>query len=308
MLSVFRNTKIHFLKLWKYCIIISSVLIIGTVTVAGIRMAKADSILSVDFTGGSQLVFNYKNYVPQGKVEDALKKAGYQSKLSYKSSPVEGNRLEVVISGQKVSEAGNSKLDEITTILNKDFPNAHFKGMGETIIGGLVGASFAWAAVLAMLISFVGMIIYVSLRFELTYACAAIIALLHDVIIGTGVLIACDRQISLTVIAAILTVVGYSVNDTIIVFDRIRENLSLRKDLNYREIIDLSINQTLSRTVITSFLTFLVVLILFLYGGVAINNFALIMLAGIIVGTYSSIFVASPLVAYWHKKVIGIKD
>ncbi|MCF7791309.1 MAG: protein translocase subunit SecD [Victivallales bacterium] len=308
MLHLLTNSKLHFLKLWKYCIALSLFLIITTFIIAGTRIVIGDRILSVDFTGGSQLVFDYQNFVPQGKVSEALKNAGYQTKTSYKSSPVEGNRLEVVISGQKVSDAGNSKLDEISTLLNKKFPKAHFNGVKETIIGGLVGSQFAWAAVIAIIISFIGIIIYVSLRFELTYAIASIIALLHDVIIGTGVLIACDRQISLTVIAAILTVVGYSVNDTIIVFDRIRENLNLRKDLKYREIIDLSINQTLSRTVITSFLTFLVVLILFLYGGVAINNFALIMLAGIIIGTYSSIFVASPLVAYWHKKVIGIKE
>ena len=142
----------------------------------------------------------------------------------------------------------------------------------------------------------------------MSYAVAAIIALLHDVIIGTGVLVLCHRQISLTVIAAILTVVGYSVNDTIIVFDRVRENLKLQKNMKYGEIIDLSLNQTLSRTIITSFLTFIVVLSLYLYGGVAINNFALVMLTGIIVGTYSSIFVASPLVAYWHKKRIGVKE
>jgi SecD/SecF fusion protein len=309
MLHLLSNTKIQFLKLWKYCILISSILIIGTLIAAFMRISKNDNILSVDFTGGSQLVFEYQNYVQQGKIEKTLNGAGYQTKIAYKSSPVEGNRLEVVLSGQKGSVAsGKSQLEEVSNILNKSFSNAHFKGVQETVIGGLVGAQFAWAAILSMLIAFVGIIIYVSLRFELTYAIAAIIALLHDVIIGTGVLIAMDKQISLTVIAAVLTVVGYSVNDTIIVFDRMRENLTLRKDLKYRDIIDLSINQTLSRTIITSFLTFLVVLILYIYGGVAINNFALIMLAGIIVGTYSSIFVASPLVAYWHKKIIGIKE
>ena len=308
MLRLLSNTNIQFLKLWKYCIMISSVLIIGTLIVAFIRISDNNNILSVDFTGGSQLMFDYQNYVQQGKVEKTLNDEGYQTKISYKSSPIEGNRLEIVLSGQKGSKASNSQLEHVSNILNKTFPDAHFKGVQETVIGGLVGSQFAWSAILSMLIAFIGMIVYVSLRFELTYAFAAIIALLHDVIIGTGVLIAMDKQISLTVIAAILTVVGYSVNDTIIVFDRMRENLSLRKDLKYRDIIDLSINQTLSRTIITSFLTFLVVLILYLYGGVAINNFALIMLAGIIVGTYSSVFVASPLVAFWHKKIIGIKE
>ncbi|HJO93087.1 MAG TPA: protein translocase subunit SecD [Victivallales bacterium] len=305
MLRIFHNTKIKFLSLWKYCIIISLCLMIASITIGVI---KHKTILGVDFTGGTQIVLNYQKHISQGKVKKFLGKEGYQTDISYKSSPIAGNKIDILIDKQTRPKNSSGEMSTITQLLNKQFPNAKFSGASETSIGGLVGSSFATAAIIAILLSFAGMIIYVSLRFELTYAIAAIIALLHDVIIGTGVLIAFDRQISLTVVAALLTVVGYSVNDTIIVFDRIRENLKLRKDLKYREIIDLSINQTLSRTVITSFLTFVVVLVLYIFGGVSINNFALIMLAGIIVGTYSSIFVASPLVAHWHKKVTGIKD
>jgi len=305
MLRILTQTKIKFLKIWKPCIVISLIMIIASIAVASV---KHNSILGVDFSGGSQLVFNYKQYVPQGDIEKLLKTEGYDAEVSYKSSPIEGNQLDIVISSQTREKSNNGELSVVSQILNTKYSNSLFKGIKETTVGGLVGAQFVWSAIIAMTLAFIGMIIYVTLRFEMAYAVAAIIALLHDVIIGTGVLILCDRQISLTVIAALLTVVGYSVNDTIIVFDRVRENLKLRKDMKYSDIIDLSINQTLSRTIITSFLTFVVVLSLFLFGGVAINNFALIMLAGIIVGTYSSIFVAAPLVAFWHKKVSGIKE
>ncbi len=305
MMRFLTNTKIQFLKRWKISIAISLIMLIASVAVFTFKDSR---ILGVDFTGGSQLVYNYKNYVSQGEVAKVLSKEGYDTSVSYKSSPVEGNQLNVVISSQKGEKSSEGELVTVAGILNKNFPNADYKGIQETTIGGLVGSQFATSAIVAILLAFIGIIVYVSLRFEMSYAGAAIVALLHDVIIGTGVLVLCDRQISLTVIAAILTVVGYSVNDTIIVFDRVRENLKLEKNMKYGEIIDLSINQTLSRTIITSFLTFIVVLALFLYGGVAINDFALVMLVGIIVGTYSSIFVASPLVAFWHKSRIGIKE
>jgi SecD/SecF fusion protein len=298
MLRFLTNTKIQFLKLWKVSIALSLIMIIASIAVF---ILKDNEILGVDFTGGSQLVLNYKNYIPQDEIVNLLDEKGYETSVSYKSSPTEGNQLNLVISHQTKQKSPAGELTTVSEILNKHFPNADYKGVQETIIGGLVGSQFAISAIMAIVLAFIGMIVYVSLRFEMTYAVAAITALLHDVIIGIGVLVLCDRQISLTVIAAVLTVVGYSVNDTIIVFDRVRENLKLEKNLKYAEIIDLSINQTLSRTIITSFLTFIVVLALFLYGGVAINDFALIMLVGIIVGTYSSIFIAAPLVAYWHK-------
>jgi preprotein translocase SecF subunit len=306
MLRIFHGAKVKFLAIWKYCITLSAILILASIVIA---IVKHDTILSVDFTGGTQVMVNFNNYVSQNSIESTLKKAGYEAAVSYKYSPVEGNKIEIVLTGKiQNTVKGSGVMSDITSLLNKDFPNAGFTGGTETTIGGFVGAEFAKSAIIAIFLSMIGILIYVSLRFEFTYSLAAIIALLHDLIIGTGVLLAFDRQITLTVIAALLTVAGYSVNDTIIVFDRIRENLKLRKDITYREIIDLSINQTLSRTVITSFLTFLVVLMLLLFGGVSINSFALVMIAGIIVGTYSSIFVASPLIAYWHKKVAGVKE
>lgn len=305
MMRLLTGMKIPFLKLWKYAVTLSIVLMLSSIVTV---ILKEKHILGVDFTGGSQIVLNYKNYVSQRSVESTLTKAGYETTVSYKSSPVEGNKMDILINNQTTTRTSSGEMSNVVSILNRDFPKAEFSGASENVIGGLVGKQFAESALLAVIFSVLGMMIYVSLRFESRYALAVIFALLHDVIIGLGVLIACDRQISLTVIAALLTAIGYSINESIIVFDRIRENLKLRKEMNYRDIIDLSINQTLSRTVITAFLTFSVVFILFLFGGISINSFALIMMVGIAAGTYSSIFVSSPLIAHWHKKVTGIKE
>ena len=154
----------------------------------------------------------------------------------------------------------------------------------------------------------IGMVIYIALRYEFAYGMAAIIALIHDVIIATGVFLLLDRQISLSVIAAVLTVIGYSINDTIVIFDRIREDLRAKSGMSYAQIINASINQTLNRTLLTSITTALAVIMLLVFGGAAISDFTLLMLLGVIVGTYSSVFIASPIVALWHRKVVGIKE
>jgi preprotein translocase SecF subunit len=149
-------------------------------------------------------------------------------------------------------------------------------------------------------------IVYITFRFEFAYALGAVAALGHDVLICTGLFLVWnmgDRQISLPVIAALLTIIGYSLNDTIVVFDRVRENIGLLgKKLKYLEIVNLSINQTLSRTVLTSVTTLLVVVTLYFMGGGAINDFALIMLLGVVVGTYSSVFIATPVMILWHQR------
>ena len=154
----------------------------------------------------------------------------------------------------------------------------------------------------------IGMIIYISLRYEFAYAMASIIALVHDVIVALGIFLLLDRQISLPVIAAVLTVIGYSINDTIVIFDRIREDLRAKSGKSYAAIINESINRTLNRTLLTSITTALAVLMLLIFGGVAISDFVLLMLLGVIIGTYSSVFIASPIVALWHRKVVGIRE
>ena len=183
--------------------------------------------------------------------------------------------------------------------LQQDFFTSNFGVRNVDIVGPQVGAQLRKQAMLATLYSLLGMLAYLWFRFELIYGVAAVVACFHDTLITVGAFSLLNTEISLTVIAAILTLVGYSMNDTIVVFDRIRENIKLLRKDSLTEIVNKSINQTLSRTVLTSGLTFLTVLALFLFGGEVLHGFSLALVIGIIIGTYSSIFIAAPmLVAY----------
>ncbi|MGD0199207.1 MAG: protein translocase subunit SecF [Bryobacteraceae bacterium] len=171
------------------------------------------------------------------------------------------------------------------------------------IVGPKVGAELRLQAVLATLYALGGMLVYIAVRFEWIYGLAAVIAVFHDTIITIGLFSLLNKEVSLTVIAALLTLVGYSMNDTIVVFDRIRENLKILRREKLAALINLSINQTLSRTVLTSGLTFLTVLALFLFGGAVLHGFSFALVIGILIGTYSSIFVASPILVFWQSSV-----
>ena len=193
----------------------------------------------------------------------------------------------------------------VVQALQQDFFTSNFGVRNVDIVGPQVGAQLRKQALLATLYSLLGMLLYLWFRFELIYGIAAVVACFHDTLITVGAFSLLNTEISLTVIAAILTLVGYSMNDTIVVFDRIRENIKLLRKDSLTEIVNKSINQTLSRTVLTSGLTFLTVLALFLFGGEVLHGFSMALVIGIIIGTYSSIFIAAPmLVAYqqWRGK------
>jgi preprotein translocase subunit SecF len=169
------------------------------------------------------------------------------------------------------------------------------------MVGAKIGADLQRQAFLAVLYALGGMLVYIAFRFEWIYGVAAVIAVFHDTIITIGLFSLFNKEISLTVVAALLTLVGYSMNDTIVVFDRIRENLKLMRRESLENLINISVNQTLSRTVLTSGLTFLTAVSLFLFGGQVLNGFAFALVVGIIVGTYSSIFIASPILIFWQE-------
>ncbi|HYL37694.1 MAG TPA: protein translocase subunit SecF [Bryobacteraceae bacterium] len=168
------------------------------------------------------------------------------------------------------------------------------------VVGPKIGAELQRKAVLAVLYALGGMLVYIAFRFEWIYGAAAVIAVFHDTIITIGLFSLFNKEISLTVVAALLTLVGYSMNDTIVTFDRIRENLKILRREKLEPLINLSVNQTLSRTVLTSGLTLLTALALFLFGGQVLNGFSFGLVCGIIVGTYSSVFIASPILIFWH--------
>jgi preprotein translocase subunit SecF len=175
------------------------------------------------------------------------------------------------------------------------------------VVGPKIGAELQHKAILAVLYALGGMLVYIAFRFEWIYGAAAVIAVFHDTIITIGLFSLFNKEISLTVVAALLTLVGYSMNDTIVTFDRIRENLKLHRREGLEALINLSVNQTLSRTVLTSGLTLLTALALFLFGGQVLNGFSFALVCGIVVGTYSSVFVASPILIFWHNFLEGRK-
>jgi SecD/SecF fusion protein len=311
MCHLLSHTNINFLGKRKIAAIISGSLIILSLIMV---VTKGGNAVGIDFTGGTQITFDYSKQVAVETLIKALNAAGYKdAKAVYKSSTLsqkDNHKLEILIrDAVEISskQGAVSPKANIASLLNTKFPEMKLTGGSESSLGGLIGETFRNQAALAIFLALIGIIIYISFRFEFAYAMASIIALVHDVMIATGIYIMLDKEISLPVIAALMTIIGYSLNDTIVVFDRIRENTQLLKGETYKDIINASINQTLSRTILTSVTTLLVLLVLYFFGGIAINDFVFVMLIGVIIGTYSSIFVASPIIAIWHKK-IGAKS
>ena len=309
MMQLLKNPHFNFLGMRKISFTVSGLLIIGSFVLMGVR---GRDMFGVDLVGGTVVVYNYGEAVPQQSVADTLNKAGFTNpRIAYKvnSAASDSRKLEVMVREGSVLDKNNQTPGaRIQTILNQAYPQLKLSGGQETSVGGLIGAKFSQSAILALIASMIGMIIYISLRYEFAYAMAGIIALIHDVVIGVGIFLLLDRQITLTGIAAVLTIIGYSINDTIVVFDRIREDLHAKDGSSYFAIINRSINQTLNRTLLTSITTLIVIVMLLIFGGMAIQDFVLLMLLGVVIGTYSSVFIASPIVALWHRKVVGIKE
>ncbi len=309
MLKFFTKPNIDFVKIGHTMLPVSCVLV---ALILGFMVYKGKAIFGIDFTGGTRLTYEYTERIPEMSITDELAKSGFPSaKVSYKNN-INSKVIEILLPSKELSIDAAGKainpVEQVRKNLNKTFPKSNLTKGEEVSIGGLIGWEFSKAAIIAFVLANIGMIIYLSLRFEFAYGVAATLANLHDIIIATGIfLFFFNGELSLQVMAALLTILGFSVNDTIIVFDRIREDVGLVKNKSYTEIINLSINQTLSRTVITSFTVFLVTLIMYIMGGNSMRDFVLVMLVGVVAGTYSSIFVASPIIAVWHKRLgIGL--
>jgi preprotein translocase subunit SecF len=260
--------------------------------------------LSVDFRGGTQVQVQFKQTPDLGKIRRATADAGLKD-ASVVTYDVPANN-EVLISLPE--QTNESTLDQgrqsIVNALQSHY-SSDFAVRNVQVVGPTVGKQLEKQAGLATLYSMLGMLVYLWFRFQLIYGVAAVIACFHDTLITVGAFALTNQEISLTVIAAILTLVGYSMNDTIVVFDRIRENLRLSRREALPDLVNRSINQTLSRTVLTSGLTFLTVLSLYIFGGPVLKGFSFALVVGILIGTYSSIAVAAPmLVAYqeWRSR------
>jgi preprotein translocase subunit SecF len=296
MLQIFRETNYNFLGKRRAAFFISSTLIvIGIIA----TIVRGGPNYSIDFTGGLQSVLRFETPVEQSDVRDAVLDLGF---TDAEVKTVTGRGQQDVMIRIPVLDGDDDVSDALQLGLQEHFPDNPITVRSVETVGPKIGHELRNAAILAIVASLFFIVIYISWRFKYRYAIAALVALAHDVLIVFGLFSILNLQISLAVIAAFLTIVGYSLNDTIVVFDRIRENV---KKLRARAFIDqtnISINETLSRTVLTSGTTLIVVLILYFFGGPVIHDFAFALLAGVLVGTYSSIFVASPVLVEWDIK------
>ena len=295
MLQIFsEKPKVPFMDIRKWAYGLSAVVLIAGMTVFVMRGEKN---LGVDFTGGTLFQIEFKEKTPVNDVRKALVDAGVANATIQKI----GDGKEVII------RTGIGSVDETISKLKEKLGDGSFEVMRVEEVGPAVGSELRGKAVKALLFALLGILLYVGVRFEFRYATTAIIALFHDALFALGMLAISGRELSLPVVAAILTIVGYSINDTVVIFDRIREDKKLMKKASLKETIDTALNETLSRTVLTSTTVMIVVLSLFLLGGEVINDFAFVMLVGLISGTYSSIFIAAPLIIDWPSKKLGKK-
>ena len=299
-MEFFYNLNIDWIGKKWYFIALSFLL--GTVGIVSL-VAKGGPRYGIDFRGGTQIHIQFQEAPSLDRVRAALGSQGLSNSTLQRFGPEANNEILVALDLEATTEedldAGRQAIEEA---LHKEFGNA-FEVRNVELVGPKVGAALRRKALSATLLGLASMMIYIAFRFEWIYGFAAVVAALHDVVIAMGFLSLADRELTLTVIAALLTLVGYSVNDTIVVFDRIRENVKLMRRQSIAEIVNRSINQTLSRTVLTSGLTFLVVLSLFLFGGEVLRGFSFTLVVGILVGTYSSIAIASTLVVSWQEYV-----
>lgn len=250
----------------------------------------------IDFAGGTLVQVKFQHATTTEKLRHAMKPINLDSSIIQQFS----SREFVIRTAESTSDLKGLSV-KIEEALSAAYGKGAFDLQRFEVVGPKVGKDLTNKAILAIVFSWIGMLIYIAWRFEFRYALGGILALIHDVIITVGALSLLNKEFTLTIVAALLTIIGYSINDTIVVCDRIRENVrkSVKKDLG--EIINASINETLSRTILTAFTVFIVVLILFFLGGEVIHDFAFAMLVGVFVGTYSSIFIATPIVLAWEK-------
>ena len=301
MLHIIRTTKLDFMKLAKPAFALSwTIILIG---LAYGLFVRGDGMLGIDFKGGDNMTLAFQQKVDPDEIRAALKSIpGVKDPIiQYQKDATSTNELLRVTTDYGTS--GNV----MSTLTNK-FASAHFAGRGSEAVGPTIGTEIMHTAVIASLLSLFGILIYVAFRYEFSFAVGAVVAVIHDVFMTIGCYCLTGllgpghaREFNATMVAAILTIIGFSINDTIVIFDRIREDLKLGVRGSFKDVINQALNQTLSRTLITSGTVFIATTSLYLFGGGAINDFAFTFLIGIITGTYSSIYIASALVLWWHK-------
>ena len=292
-------TKIDFMKMAKPLFVLTWIIAIASVGYGIVSASQGKRLFGVDFVGGDNTTFAFAQKMEIKDIRDALTSIGEKDPQIQYQSEAGGTAESLNIT------TSSGSTEKVKSALAEKLPAAKFTYLGGYTVGAAIGKEIQVSAVVASLLAMLGILFYVAFRYEFSFAVAAVLAVLHDVLFAIGIYCVANAifgwEFNATVVAAVLTIIGFSINDKIVIFDRIREQLKLGVRGSFSEIINLSLNQTLSRTIITSGTVFLATLSLFIFGGGAINNFAFTFLVGILVGTYSSIFIASVIVLWWHK-------
>ena len=290
-MALFQNTNYDFIK-WRWHAIALSTIIIVAGLIYGIQKGIP---LGIDFSGGTIVVVKFEQPVSDDQVRDAIASVTAENVIQTYGDP--GDNEKLIRIPQLVEEEGGA-LDRNARAVVDALTKANlgpFEVRSQELVGPVVGRDLQRRGILATLLSIVGITIYIAIRFRPAFAIGAIAATFHDVLVTVAFLFFFGYDLSLNVVAAILTITGYSVNDTIVIFDRVRENLRTKRRGSLEQVVNESVNQTLSRTIITAGTTFLSVLALYLFGGEVLEGFAFTMLVGIISGTYSTIFIAAAI-------------
>ena len=297
--EIIKNTNIDFIGFRKKMLVLSLMFVLlGVVGFVMIAIGKAN--LSVDFTGGTQLQVKFDGKVSIGELRNALVNGGINDVQIQEISGTNEFFIKT-----KLSDTEQETIqDKLNAILSNEFKTANFQMLGSNMVGSTVGNQLKKNAIIAIVVSLACIIIYIAWRFTFVFGIAATIATFHDVLAVLGVFYVLQMEMNILFITALLTIAGYSLTDTVVVFDRIRENMAKmksKKDLS--DVINRSINEVLSRTIVTSLTTLIAIGAILILGGKVLFDFSFALFIGVLVGTYSSVFVASPLIFMWRQKV-----
>ncbi len=298
-MEIIGKTSIDFIGRRRVAYAVSGVLVLVGI-VAAVQVSRGKANLGVDFTGGTTVQLRFDRPPDLGAVRRALVAAGLEPELQ---TLERGERLLVRL--RKAEEAGAGTGRRVEEALRAGLPQERFAVEGTNEVGPAIGRELLGAAQKAILVSLIGIVLYIWWRFEFTFGVAATLATFHDVLAVLGVVWLLNHEITFLTVTALLTLAGYSLTDTVVVYDRIRENLRGRRRGNFGEVINVSINEMLARTAMTSLTVLLAALSLLILGGAVLWDFAFALFLGVIVGTYSSWFVASPIVFEWRTRLLA---
>ena len=293
MIELIGKTNIDFLGKRRIAYLFSVLLTAASIYV---WIARGDTLFDIDFNGGHELLVKVSADANSETVRKALQTQGVDDAI-VQSFEIGSNQYSIRVGGK--AEDAKPLKDKVNAMLKVTFPNGG-ELMRSDFVGPTVGKELKEKAYLAVILSLIGIVAYVTFRFEFAFALGAFVALVHDVIVATGVYLMVGHDINMAAVAAALTIVGYSVNDTIVIFDKVREEIFKRKDYELIPLMNECINMMLSRTIITSGLTWFSALALYLFGGGSISDLSLFLVVGILTGTYSTVFIATPVVFSWE--------